>query len=79
MTFVVRGTRGENAATAVRPRADTAIAKARDFVLDGWQVCIDCPDGIQKHPDDFGNLLSGTRDDRAPPARQVENDLGVAV
>jgi hypothetical protein len=29
MTFIVRGTRGEDATTAVRLRADTALAKAR--------------------------------------------------
>jgi len=31
MTFIVRGIRGEDATTAVRLRADTAVAKARDL------------------------------------------------
>ncbi len=79
MTFIVRGTRGNDATTAVRLRADTAIAKARDLAVLGWHVFIDCPDGIRNYPDDFDNLFSASRDDSALPLRLPENDLGVAV
>jgi hypothetical protein len=40
MTFVVRGTRSDEATTVVRLRADTAVAKARDLLIAGWQVFI---------------------------------------
>ena len=40
MTFIVRGTRCEDATTAVRLRADTAVAKARDLIGIGWQVTL---------------------------------------
>jgi hypothetical protein len=79
MTFIVRGMRGEDATTAVRLRADTAVAKARDLAVLGWHVFIDCPDGIRKYPDDFDNLLFNSRDDSALPLRYPEIDLGVAV
>jgi hypothetical protein len=65
MTFVVRGTRGGEATTVVRLRADTAVAKARDLLVAGWQVFIECPDGRRNYPDDFENLLSDSRDDSA--------------
>jgi hypothetical protein len=79
MTFIVRGTRGEDATTAVRLRADTAVAKARDLVVAGWHVFIECPGGIRNYPDDFDNVLSDSRDDGALPLRHSEIDLGVAV
>ena len=79
MTFIVRGTRCEDATTAVRLRADTAVAKARDLIGIGWHVFIERPDGIRNYPDDFDNLLSDFRGDSALPLRQTESDLGVAV
>jgi hypothetical protein len=79
MTFIVRGTRGEDAATTVRLRADTAVTKARDLVLAGWLVFIECPDGIRNYPDDFDNLLFNSSDDNLLPLRHPEIDLGVAV
>ena len=63
VTFIVRGMRSDDATTAVRLRADTAVAKARDLIVAGWQVFIECPDGIRNYPDDFDNLLSDSRDD----------------
>jgi hypothetical protein len=63
VTFIVRGMRSDDATTAVRLRADTAVAKARDLIVAGWQVFIECPDGIRNYPDDFDKLLSGSRDD----------------
>ncbi len=62
MTFIVRGTRGADVTTAVRLRADTAVAKARDLAGAGWRVFIDCPDGNRHYPDDFDNLISVSRD-----------------
>ena len=50
MTFVVRGTRGGVATTVVRLRADTAVAKARDLLVAGWQVFIERPDGRRNYP-----------------------------
>jgi hypothetical protein len=79
MTFIVRGTRGDDVATAVRLRADTAVAKARDLVVAGWHVFIECPGGIRNYPDDFDNLLSDSRDDSALPSRHSKIDLGVVV
>src|ERR1700732_1912808 len=79
VTFIVRGMRSDDATTAVRLRADTAVAKARDLIVAGWQVFIECPDGIRSYPDDFDKLLSGSRDDSALPLRQTESDLDVAV
>ena len=79
MTFIVRGTRGEDAITAVRLRADTAVAKACDLVVAGWHVVIECPDGIRNYPDDFDNLISVSRDDSALPSQYSEIDLDVAV
>jgi hypothetical protein len=79
MTFIVRGIRGEDATTAVRLRADTAVAKARDLAVAGWRVFIDCPDGNRNYPDNFDNLLSDSKDDRKLPLRHSEIDLGVAV
>jgi hypothetical protein len=54
---------------------ESAVAKARDLVVAGWRVCIDCPDGIRKYPDDFDNLRSDSRDDSEYP----EIKLDVAV
>ena len=71
MTLVVRGTRGDEATTVVRLRADTAVAKARDLIVAGWQVFIECPDGIRNYPDDFENLLS---DSREPKFRLKSSD-----
>jgi hypothetical protein len=79
MTFIVRGMRSDDATTAVRLRADTAVAKARDLIVEGWQVFIVCPAGIQNLPDDFENLLSDSQDDRALPLRQTESELDGAV
>jgi hypothetical protein len=76
MIFIVRGTRDEDATTAVRLRADTAIAKARDLACTGWQVFIDCPDGIRNYPDDFDNLGSVSSDVSTLPSQYSE---GVAV
>jgi hypothetical protein len=75
----VRGMRSDNTTTTVRLRADTAVAKARDLIVAGWQVFIECPDGIRTYPNDFDKLLSGSRDDSALPVRQTESDLDVAV
>jgi len=79
MTFIVHGTRGEDATTAVRLRADTAVAKARDLIVAGWHVVIVCPDGIRNYPDDFDNLISVLRNDSALPSQYSEIDLVVAV
>jgi hypothetical protein len=79
MTFIVRGTKDEDAAMTVRLRAETAVAKARDLVLAGWHVFIECPHGIRNYPDDFDNLLSNSSDDNLLPLRHPEIDLGVAV
>jgi hypothetical protein len=76
MTFIVLGTRGEDATTAVRLRADTAVAKARDLIVAGWHVVIVCPDGIRNYPDDFDNLISVSI---ALPSQHSEIDLSVAV
>jgi hypothetical protein len=70
---------GEDATTAVRLRADTAVAKARDLIVAGWRVVIECPDGIRNYPDDFDNLISVSRDDSTLPSQYYEIDLGVAV
>ena len=64
VTFIVRGTRSDDATTAIRLRADTAVAKARDLIGEGWLVFIECPAGIQNCPGDFDNLLSDPQDDR---------------
>ena len=77
MTFIVRGMRSDDATTAVRLRADTAV-EARDLIVVGWQVFIECPDDIRSSPDDFDKLLSGSRDDSALPLRQTERDLDIA-
>ena len=69
MTFIVRGTRGDDAATAVRLRAETAVAKARDLVAAGWHVFIECPAGIRNYPDDFENLLSDSESDNPQQLR----------
>ena len=80
MTFIVRGTRGADATTTVRLRADTAVAKARDLIVAGWQVFIECPGDSRNYPDDFDILLSdSSRDDGALPLRQTESELDVAV
>jgi hypothetical protein len=79
MTFFVRGTRGEDATTVIRLRADTAVAKARELARTGWRVFIDSPDGARNYPGDFDSLLSGLRDDSALGLRQTESDLDVAV
>ena len=79
MIFIVRGTRGEDATTTFRLRADTAVAKARDLVVAGWDVFIECPGGDRNYPDDFDNLLSDSRDDGALPLQHSGIDLGVAV
>jgi hypothetical protein len=80
MTFIVRGTRGADVTTAVRLRADTAVAKARDLIVAGWHVFIECPGDIQNYPDDFDILLSdSSRDDGAQPLRQTESEHDVAV
>ena len=71
MTFILRGMRSDDATTAVRLRADTAVAKARDLIVAGWQVLIECPDGIRNYPDDFDNLLSDSRDDRCNQLRAI--------
>ena len=76
MTFVVRGTRGEDATTAVRLRADTAVAKARELAVAGWRVVIECPDGVRNYADDFDNLISVSI---ALPSQSSEIDLSVAV
>ena len=76
MTFVVHGTKGEEVATAVRLRADTAVAKAREFAEQGFQVFIDCPDGNRNYPDGFDQMLSGIQDDGALSS---ESDLDVAI
>jgi hypothetical protein len=36
--------RSDDATTAVRLRAETAVAKARDLVVAGWHVFIECSD-----------------------------------
>ena len=69
MTFIECGMRSDDATTAVRLRADTAVAKARDLIVAGWQVFIECPDAIRSYPDDFDKRLSGSRDDSALPLR----------
>jgi hypothetical protein len=69
VTFIVRGTKSDDATTAVRLRADTAVAKARDLIGEGWHVFIECPGGIQNYPDDFDNLLLDSQDDGALPLR----------
>jgi hypothetical protein len=79
MTFIVRGTRGEDATTVVRLRADTAVAKARELASMGWGVFIDCPGDIRNFPDGFDNMLSDFADNSAPPTRQTESDLDGAV
>jgi hypothetical protein len=79
MTFVVRGTRGDDAKMVVRLRADTAVVKARDLIVAGWQVFIECPDGIRNYPDDFDNLLSDSRVDSALRLQQTESHLDTAV
>jgi hypothetical protein len=79
MTFVVHGTRGTDATMAVRLRADTAVAKARELACTGWQVFIDCPDGNRNYPDDFDNLVSVASDDSTLPFQYSEIDLGVPV
>jgi hypothetical protein len=76
VTFIVRGTRSGDAATAVRLRADTAVAKARDLIFEGWLVFIECPAGIQNYPDEFDNLLSESHDG-ALPLRQTEREFDV--
>jgi hypothetical protein len=78
MTFIVRGRRCEETATAVRLRAETAVAKARDLIAAGWQVLIECPNGIRNYPDDFDNLLIDGEDDTAS-LRQTDCELDVAV
>jgi hypothetical protein len=75
----VRGTRGGEATTVVRLRADTAVAKARDLLVAGWQVFIECPDGRRNYPDEFGNLLSDSRNDSALRLQQTESQLDSAV
>jgi hypothetical protein len=75
VSFVVRGTRGDVAITAVRLRVVTAVAKARDLAVAGWQVFIECPDGIRSYPDDFEELLSSSRYQSPPPSQQ----MGIAV
>jgi hypothetical protein len=82
VTFIVHGMRSDDATTtAVRLRADTAVAKARDLIVAGWQVFIECPAGIQNYPDDFDNLLSDSQDESggAVPLRQIESELDGAV
>jgi hypothetical protein len=79
VTFIVRGTRSDDATTAVRLRADTAVAKARDLIGEGWLVFIECPAGIQNYPDEFDRLLSDPQDGSARPLRQTESDVAVAV
>jgi hypothetical protein len=79
VTFIVRGKRSDDATTtAVRLRAETAVAKARDLIDDGWHVFIECPAGIQNYPDDFDNLLSESQEDSALPLQPSESDLAVA-
>jgi hypothetical protein len=77
VTFIVRGLKSDDATTAVRLRADTAVAKARDLIVEGWDVFIECPDGIQNYPDDFDNLLSDSQDDSALPLRKRNLDVPV--
>jgi len=79
MTFVVRGTRGNDTTTAVRLRADTAVAKARELIVAGWHVVVECPDGIRYYPENFDHLICISRGDSASPSRYSEIDLGVAV
>ena len=79
MTFFVHGTRGEDATTIIRLRADSAVTKARELARTGWRVFIDSPDGARHYPDDFDSLLSGLQDDSALGLRQTESDLDVAV
>lgn len=66
MPFIVRGTKGEALATAIRLRSVTAVAKARDLVSAGWQVFIEREDGNRHYPDEFDHLISHSRSD-APP------------
>jgi hypothetical protein len=79
VTFIVRGTRSNDATTAVRLRADSAVAKARDLIVEGWLVFIESPAGIQNYPADFDNLLSDSQDGRALPSQQTESELDGAV
>jgi hypothetical protein len=79
VTFIVCGMRSGEATAAVRLRADTAVAKARDLIVAGWQVFTECPDGIRNYPDAFDNLLFDAADDTALPLQQTESDLDVAV
>jgi hypothetical protein len=79
MTFIVRGRRCEETATAARLRAETAIARARDLIAEGWQVFIECQDDTRSYPDDFDTLLCDARDDTWLPLRQTESELDVAV
>jgi hypothetical protein len=62
--------RSDDTTTTVRLRADTAVAKARDLIVAGWHVFIECPDGIRNYPDAFDNLLSDSRNDSALPLQQ---------
>jgi hypothetical protein len=78
VTFIVRGMRSDDATTAVRLRADAAVAKARDLIVAGWHVFIECP-GIRNYPDAFDNLLSDPRNDSALPLQQTESNLDVPV
>jgi hypothetical protein len=79
MTFVVCETKGEDATTVVRLRADTAVAKARELARMGWKVFIERPGGARNYPGDFDNLLADSRDDSALPLRQTESNLDVAL
>jgi hypothetical protein len=79
VTFIVHGRRSDDATTAIRLRADTAVAKARDLVATGWHVFIEYSDGIRSYPDDFDNLLIDEGDDTAMRLRQTESKLDVAV
>jgi hypothetical protein len=53
MFFIVRGSKGEDVAAAVRLRAVNAVAKARDLGFLGWQVFIECGDGNRYYPGEF--------------------------
>jgi hypothetical protein len=79
VTFIVHARRSDDAITAIRLRADTAVAKARDLVAAGWHVFIECSDSIRSYPDDFDNLLIDEGDDAAMRLRQTESKLDVAV
>jgi hypothetical protein len=58
VTFIVHASRRDEVATTFRLSAAVAIAKARTFADDGWDVFITDPDGRRYYPSEFEGLLS---------------------